>query len=142
MAYAYFVVHLPHGLFPLVNGGEDAALFCWSFLAIAALGPGAWAVDNLFVRARTGAQVGDVNRGLRRRCAGGRARPPGPGRRGGRPGALVTRSTDQSPSRWPGRGHPTGPGLISGPAGRPRGVRSRRAPAPPRRRSGRRGRPR
>jgi putative oxidoreductase len=62
MAYAYFFVHLPHGLFPLVNGGEDAALFCWSFLAIAALGPGAWAVDNLFARARTGVQVGDVNR--------------------------------------------------------------------------------
>src|SRR4051812_44362842 len=30
MAYAYFTVHQPKGLFPLVNGGEPAALFSWS----------------------------------------------------------------------------------------------------------------
>ena len=61
MAYAYFFVHLPHGLFPLVNGGEDAALFCWSFLAIAVLGPGAWAVDNLLIRARTRTRANGLN---------------------------------------------------------------------------------
>jgi putative oxidoreductase len=44
MAYAYFVHHQSDGLWPLENGGEKAALFCWSFLLIAALGPGRWTV--------------------------------------------------------------------------------------------------
>jgi putative oxidoreductase len=48
MAYAYFVVHQPNALFPHLNGGETAALFCWSFLLIAVLGPGRWSLDALF----------------------------------------------------------------------------------------------
>ncbi|WP_113699390.1 DoxX family protein [Nonomuraea lactucae] len=52
MAYAYFVVHQPKGLFPLTNGGELAALFCWSFLMLALLGSGAWSLDHLLSRAR------------------------------------------------------------------------------------------
>ncbi|MFF5105867.1 DoxX family protein [Streptomyces sp. NPDC000134] len=47
MAYAYFVHHQPDGLFPLENGGEQAALFCWAFLLIAALGPGRWSATGL-----------------------------------------------------------------------------------------------
>jgi putative oxidoreductase len=47
MAYAYFSVHQQHGLLPLQNGGEPAALFCWSLLIIAAVGPGALALDGL-----------------------------------------------------------------------------------------------
>ncbi|MBQ0983123.1 DoxX family protein [Streptomyces sp. F63] len=47
MAYAYFVVHQPHGLLPLVNQGELAAVYAWAFLLVAALGPGPWAVDAL-----------------------------------------------------------------------------------------------
>ncbi|WP_237321148.1 DoxX family protein [Streptomyces sp. JJ36] len=46
MAYAYFTVHQESGLLPIENGGEPAALFCWSFLLIAALGPGRWALDG------------------------------------------------------------------------------------------------
>ncbi|MFI6182728.1 DoxX family protein [Nonomuraea sp. NPDC051191] len=45
MAYAYFVVHQPQALFPIENGGEKAALFCWGFLLIAAFGPGRWALS-------------------------------------------------------------------------------------------------
>ncbi|MBM0278758.1 DoxX family protein [Micromonospora tarensis] len=52
MAYAYFVVHQPDGLLPLQNDGEPAALFCWSFLLVAALGPGTWALDTLLARRR------------------------------------------------------------------------------------------
>ncbi|WBC12737.1 DoxX family protein [Micromonospora sp. WMMA1998] len=52
MAYAYFVVHQPHGLLPLGNGGELAALFCWTFLLVAVLGPGPWALDALLSRRR------------------------------------------------------------------------------------------
>ena len=47
MAYAYFVIHQSGGLLPLQNGGEAAAIFCWSFLLIAALGPGKWSLDAL-----------------------------------------------------------------------------------------------
>ncbi|HLU97654.1 MAG TPA: DoxX family protein [Thermobifida alba] len=50
MAYAYFVVHQPHGLLPITNGGELAAMYSWTFLLIAVLGPGAWALDHLIQR--------------------------------------------------------------------------------------------
>lgn len=52
MAYAYFVVHQPHGLLPLTNGGELAAMFCWSFLLIAALGAGPWSLDAVLAARR------------------------------------------------------------------------------------------
>lgn len=52
MAYAYFTVHQPQGLLPIRNGGEPATLFCWSFLLIAVLGPGTWALDALLSRTR------------------------------------------------------------------------------------------
>ncbi len=48
MAVAYFQFHFANGgVYPLVNGGELAALYCWVFLYIVAAGPGAWAVDTL-----------------------------------------------------------------------------------------------
>ncbi|GAB3977606.1 DoxX family protein [Plantactinospora veratri] len=52
MAYAYFVVHQPDALLPLNNGGETAALFCWSFLLVAALGGGRWSLDAALARRR------------------------------------------------------------------------------------------
>lgn len=52
MAYAYFVVHQPEALLPLNNGGETAALFCWSFLLVATLGAGRWSVDGTLSRRR------------------------------------------------------------------------------------------
>ncbi|PKV94933.1 putative oxidoreductase [Amycolatopsis echigonensis] len=47
MAYAYFTVHAPQGLFPVHNMGEPAALYAWIFLAIAVVGPGAASLDQL-----------------------------------------------------------------------------------------------
>ncbi|MEH1127801.1 DoxX family protein [Micromonospora sp. CPCC 206061] len=55
MAYAYFVVHQPDALLPLNNGGELSALFCWSFLLIAVLGPGKWSVDSILAQRRAAA---------------------------------------------------------------------------------------
>lgn len=52
MAYAYFTVHAPQGLFPIQNSGEAAAMFCWSFFLIVIFGPGAWALDTLIHRMR------------------------------------------------------------------------------------------
>jgi putative oxidoreductase len=48
MAFAYFIAHAPQGnvLSPLLNGGESAILFCFIFLAIAAVGGGAWTLDS------------------------------------------------------------------------------------------------
>ncbi|WEH43100.1 DoxX family protein [Streptomyces sp. NBC_01218] len=50
MAYAYFSTHQGTALLPIENGGEAAAMFCWAFLLIAALGPGRWAVDQVAAR--------------------------------------------------------------------------------------------
>jgi putative oxidoreductase len=47
MAYAYFTVHLTNGLWPIQNGGEAAALFCWSLLLVAFAGPGRFALSRL-----------------------------------------------------------------------------------------------
>lgn len=46
MAFAYFLAHAPRNLFPTLNGGDAAILYCFVFLYIAAAGPGPWAVDS------------------------------------------------------------------------------------------------
>lgn len=52
MAFAYFIAHASQGnpLFPLMNGGESAVLFCFVFLYIAAAGAGPWSVDAARLR--------------------------------------------------------------------------------------------
>jgi putative oxidoreductase len=45
MAVAYWMVHWPQGFFPLLNGGELAALYCFVFLYFACAGAGPWSVD-------------------------------------------------------------------------------------------------
>ncbi len=45
MAFAYWMVHGFQALFPIQNGGELAALYCFVFLFIAAKGSGIWSVD-------------------------------------------------------------------------------------------------
>lgn len=47
MAVAYFQFHAGSSLYPMVNGGELAALYCWVFLYIFFAGPGAWALDRM-----------------------------------------------------------------------------------------------
>jgi putative oxidoreductase len=44
-AVAYFTAHAPRGFFPILNGGELAALYCFAFLYLAAAGPGPWSLD-------------------------------------------------------------------------------------------------
>jgi putative oxidoreductase len=57
MAYAYFTVHQEKALWPIQNGGEASAMFCWAFLLVAAFGPGRYAVDGLLRRGRDSAPV-------------------------------------------------------------------------------------
>ena len=44
MAVAYFQAHLPRGFWPIQNGGELAALYCFLFLYVASRGSGKWSV--------------------------------------------------------------------------------------------------
>ena len=46
MAAAYFIAHAPKGTWPIENGGELAAVYCFAFLFIAARGAGIWSVDG------------------------------------------------------------------------------------------------
>ncbi|NJQ02926.1 DoxX family protein [Streptomyces zingiberis] len=50
MAFAYFTVHQPQGLFPMQNDGEGAALYCWALLLLVFSGPGPWSLDGLLGR--------------------------------------------------------------------------------------------
>ncbi|MBQ0830156.1 DoxX family protein [Streptomyces tagetis] len=54
MAYAYFTVHQPGALWPMENGGEASAMFCWAFLLLAFTGSGALGLDRLLARRGTG----------------------------------------------------------------------------------------
>lgn len=47
MSAAYFLAHFPQGFFPILNGGELAALYCFVFLYIAAAGGGGWSLDRM-----------------------------------------------------------------------------------------------
>ena len=48
MAFAYFIAHAAKApLFPLMNGGEAAVLFCFVFLYLSVAGGGAWSLDRL-----------------------------------------------------------------------------------------------
>jgi putative oxidoreductase len=55
MAYAYFDIHQKAALWPIQNGGEPAAMFCWAFLLLVFTGSGAFGLDRLFAR-RTAAE--------------------------------------------------------------------------------------
>ena len=46
MAVAYWMAHAPNHLFPLVNGGELASLYCFVFLYISARGGGNYSIDD------------------------------------------------------------------------------------------------
>ncbi|WP_329339707.1 DoxX family protein [Streptomyces sp. NBC_00663] len=53
MAYAYFKVHQPAALWPMENGGEASAMFCWALLLLVFTGSGAFGLDRLFSRKGT-----------------------------------------------------------------------------------------
>jgi putative oxidoreductase len=50
MAVAYFMVHAPKGFWPIVNGGDLAALWSFVFLYLAAVGGGVWSLDYMLRR--------------------------------------------------------------------------------------------
>jgi putative oxidoreductase len=52
MAVAYFRSHFPRGIWPILNGGELAVLYCFVYLYLFAAGPGPLSVDRLVRRAK------------------------------------------------------------------------------------------
>jgi putative oxidoreductase len=50
MAFAYWLAHAPKAIYPLLNGGDAAILFCFVFLYIAFAGGGPWSLDALLRR--------------------------------------------------------------------------------------------
>jgi putative oxidoreductase len=45
MAVAYFQFHFPNGIWPILNGGVAAALYCFVWLYFSAAGAGPWSLD-------------------------------------------------------------------------------------------------
>jgi putative oxidoreductase len=58
MAVAYWMFHAPRAIYPVLNGGDAAILFCFVFLYLAAAGPGAFSLGSLFRK------TSDVDRSL------------------------------------------------------------------------------
>ena len=46
MAAAYFIGHFPSGFWPILNDGEEAALYCFVFLYMSTHGAGIWSLDG------------------------------------------------------------------------------------------------
>ena len=47
MAFAYFLSHAPRGFWPILNGGELAALYCFLFLYVATQPVGPFSLDRI-----------------------------------------------------------------------------------------------
>jgi putative oxidoreductase len=52
MAFAYFIEHAPRNFIPIVNGGENAIMFCFACLYFACAGGGPWSLDALMWKKR------------------------------------------------------------------------------------------
>ena len=56
MAFAYFLSHAPRGFWPILNGGELAALYCFLFLYVATQPVGPFSLDR--IRHGSGGELG------------------------------------------------------------------------------------
>jgi len=52
MAVAYFQFHFPASIFPTVNGGMAAILYCFFYLYLVFAGAGSWSIDAVIARSR------------------------------------------------------------------------------------------
>jgi putative oxidoreductase len=52
MAFAYWIAHAPRSIYPVLNGGDAAILYCFVFLYFVFAGPGRWSIDALTGRER------------------------------------------------------------------------------------------
>lgn len=49
-AVGYWMIHAPNGPFPILNGGETIALYCFVWLYFVAAGPGPWSADAMMTK--------------------------------------------------------------------------------------------
>jgi putative oxidoreductase len=54
MAVAYWMVHAKMSLYPIINMGEPAVLYCFIFLYISAAGAGPWSLDSAVLNRKRG----------------------------------------------------------------------------------------
>jgi putative oxidoreductase len=47
MAFAYFIAHAPQAFWPILNGGDLAAMWSFLFLYLSFAGAGEWSVDYI-----------------------------------------------------------------------------------------------
>ena len=47
MAFAYWMSHAPNSIYPILNRGDAAILYCFLFLYLAFAGGGAWSADRV-----------------------------------------------------------------------------------------------
>lgn len=59
-AAGYWIAHGTQGLFPIANGGEIIALYCFIFLFVATRGGGIWSLDNMLSN-NSSAHTGNVS---------------------------------------------------------------------------------
>jgi putative oxidoreductase len=52
MAVAYFMAHAPRSFYPVLNGGEPPILYCFIFLYLVFVGPGAFSIDGMITSRR------------------------------------------------------------------------------------------
>lgn len=57
MAVAYFQFHFPLSVFPTVNNGVPAVLYCFVFLYFVFSGAGVWSLDALIARTKGGSSA-------------------------------------------------------------------------------------
>lgn len=57
MAFAYFQIHARNGFWPLLNFGEPAVFFCFTYLYFSAAGAGPWSLDALLAKRRIAVPV-------------------------------------------------------------------------------------
>jgi len=57
MAVAYFMAHFPRAFWPIENGGENAVLFAFVFLYLAARGGGELSVDGYLSERGSGPRI-------------------------------------------------------------------------------------
>ena len=57
MAVAYFQFHQPQGLWPIINQGQPAALYCFVWLYLSAAGAGPLSIDAMRNKPRASVQT-------------------------------------------------------------------------------------
>ena len=50
MAFAYFLAHAPRSIYPILNGGDAAILYCFIFFYLVFAGPGPISLDAMMKR--------------------------------------------------------------------------------------------